>query len=191
MLDARRLHVLRAIGEHRSFTRAAAALVMTQPAVSRQLAALEAEVGVQLVVRGPRHVSLTPAGAALIEEAGAILPAIDAAARRMSAFAASDGGAVRLGAVPSALSSFVPSALQELRAQRPRVQIHVQEGWSEDLARLTARGELDLAIVSAGDAGPAPAGHALLLEPFVVLLSAEHPLARHRRLSLQIGRAHV
>jgi len=59
--DVRRLQVLRAIGEYRSFTRAAAVLVMTQPAVSRQLAALENEVGVQLVTRGPRHVSLTPA----------------------------------------------------------------------------------------------------------------------------------
>ena len=65
---------------------------MTQPAVSRQLAALEAEVGVRLVERGPRHVSLTPAGAALVEEAGTILPAIEAATRRMTGFAAPDGG---------------------------------------------------------------------------------------------------
>src|SRR4051794_18544158 len=71
MIDARRLVVLRAIAEHRSFTRAAQALVMTQPAVSRQLAALEREAGVALVARGPRHVSLTPAGAALVEEADA------------------------------------------------------------------------------------------------------------------------
>lgn len=186
VFDARRLQVLRAIGEHRSFTRAAAALVMTQPAVSRQLASLEAEVGVQLVIRGPRHVSLTPAGAALLEEAGTILPAIDAAARRISGFAASDGGAVRLGAVPSALASFVPTALKELRAQRPRVEIQVEEGWSAELARLTARGELDLAIVSTGSPSPLPAGPTLLQELFVAVMSADHPLARRsKRLSLR------
>lgn len=184
MFDARRLQVLRAIGEYRSFTRAAAALVMTQPAVSRQLAALEAEVGVPLVARGPRHVSITPAGAALLEEAAVILPAIDAAARRMSGFAASDGGAVRLGAVPSALASFVPPALQALREQRPRVEIDVQEGWSADLARLTARGELDLAIVSPGNTAPMPRGHTLLREPFVALLCKDHPLTRRKRLAL-------
>jgi DNA-binding transcriptional LysR family regulator len=182
MLDARRLLVLRAIAEHRSFTRAAQALLMTQPAVSRQLAALEAEVGLSLVARGPRHVSLTPAGAALVEEAEEILPAIDAAERRIKGFAASDGGAVRLGAIPSALAGFVPEALSALRAQRPRVEIQVSEGWSADLIRLTTRGDLDLAVVAAPAGAP---GKLLLREPFVVLLSAEHPLAKRDRLSLR------
>ena len=65
---------------------------MTQPAVSRQLAALEREVGVALVARGPRHVSLTPAGAALAEEAEALLPAIEAAGRRLRGFAPPTAG---------------------------------------------------------------------------------------------------
>jgi DNA-binding transcriptional LysR family regulator len=184
VFDARRLHVLRAIAEHRSFTRAAEALVMTQPAVSRQLAALEAEVGVQLIERGPRHVALTPAGAALVEEAGPILGGIEAAARRMSGFAASDGGAVRLGAVPSALASFVPTALAALRAQRPRVEIRVDEGWSADLARLVARGDLDLAVVSEAGRGTRP-GITLVRERFVALLCEGHPLAGRRRLWLR------
>jgi DNA-binding transcriptional LysR family regulator len=183
-MDARRLRVLRAIAEHRSFTRAAEALVMTQPAVSRQLASLEAEVGAQLVARGPRHVSLTPAGAALAEDAAAILPAIDAAARRVRGLAASDGGAVRLGAVPSALATFVPDALRALRVRRPRVEIRVDEGWSRDLARLAARGDLDLAVVSASGTAPPP-GDRLLREPFVALLPAGLPLARLRRLALR------
>ncbi len=182
MFDARRLQVLRAIAQHRSFRRAAEALVMTQPAVSRQLAALEAEVGVRLVERGPRHVSLTPAGAALVEEAETILPAIEAAARRMTGFAAPDGGAVRLGAVPSALATFVPAALTAVRARRPRVDVQVDEGWSTDLVRLTARGDLDLAVVSAGPG--TPSGDTLLREPYVALLCADHALAARRRLSL-------
>ena len=177
-MDTRRLVVLRAIAEHRSFTRAAEALVMTQPAVSRQLAALEREVGVALVARGPRHVSLTPAGAALAEEAEALLPAIEAAGRRLRGFAARDGGAVRLGAVPSAMAALVPDALRALRAERPRVEIQAHEGWSADLARLTARGDLDLAIVAGGE------GDALLREPFVALLPVGHPLARRTGLAL-------
>ncbi|HTI32189.1 MAG TPA: LysR family transcriptional regulator [Miltoncostaea sp.] len=184
-MDARRLLVLRAIAEHRSFTRAAQQLVMTQPAVSRQLAALEAEVGVQLVIRGPRHVALTPAGAALVEESEGILPAIEAAGRRLWGFAAPDGGAVRLGAVPSALATLVPDALRALRARRPRVEVQVDEGWSADLERLTARGDLDLAVVSAsGGAGPA-GGVRLLREPFVALLPADGAPARRRRLALR------
>jgi DNA-binding transcriptional LysR family regulator len=179
VFDARRLQVLRAIAEHRSFRRAAEALTLTQPAVSRQLATLEAEVGVRLVERGPRHVSLTPAGAALVEEAGTILPAIEAAARRMTGFAAPDGGAVRIGAVPSALATFVPAALTALRERRPRVDIEVEEGWSTDLVRLTASGDLDLAVVS-GTSG----GDTLLREPYVALLCADHALAARKSLAL-------
>jgi DNA-binding transcriptional LysR family regulator len=183
MLDARRLTVLRAIAEHGTFTRAAEALAMTQPAVSRQLSALEAEVGVALVARGPRHVSLTPAGLALLEDAHAILPAIDAATRRLRAFAASDGGAVRLGAVPSAMAAIVPDAVRALRAQRARVEIQLEEGWSTDLIRRTARGDFDLAVVSTME--PIKTSAVLLREPFVALLPADHPLARRRTLALR------
>jgi DNA-binding transcriptional LysR family regulator len=184
VFDARRLVILRAIAEHRSFTKAAEALVMTQPAVSRQLAALETEIGAQLVTRAPRQVSLTPAGAALVEESATILAAVNSADRRLKGFAAADGGAVRLGTVPSAMAAFVPSALRELRGLRPRVEIEVEEGWSPDLVRLTARGDLDLAIVS-GAAAESMRGETLLREPFVALLPASHRLATRRRISMR------
>jgi DNA-binding transcriptional LysR family regulator len=182
--DPRRLAVLRAIAEHRSLTRAAETLAMSQPAVSRQLAALERELGgIELVTRGPRHVSVTPAGAALLEEADAILPAIDAASRRLSGFRSDDGGAVRLGAVPSAMAAFVPDALRALRGERPRAEIAAEEGWSTDLARLIARGNLDIAIISTPASVAMPAD-TLLREPFYAMLPAGHPLGRHAQLEL-------
>jgi DNA-binding transcriptional LysR family regulator len=177
MFDPRRLYVLQAIAEHRSLTRAAAALVMTQPAVSRQLAALEREVGVPLVARNPRRVALTAAGEALVEEAAAILPAVERADRRLRGHAAPDGGAIRLGAVPSAMVGLVPEALEALRAERPRVELRLEEGWSQDLARRTARGDLDLAVV----AGP---GELLVREELVALLPGGHPLADRTALRL-------
>ncbi len=184
MFDARRLRVLAAVADHRSFTRAAETLAMTQPAVSRQIAALEREVGAQLVVRGPRHVALTPAGAALADDAGAIIAAVDAAARRVRGSIGDDGGAIRLGAVPSALAGVVPDALEALRAARPRVDVLVEEGWSADLMRLTSRGDLDAAVIAApAGGGPAP-GDLLVREPFAALLPAGHPLGRRRRLAL-------
>jgi DNA-binding transcriptional LysR family regulator len=182
--DPRRLAVLRAVAAHRSFTAAADALVTTQPAVSRQIAALERELAVQLVVRGPRHVTLTPAGEALVAHAETLLPAIDAAAREMGAYAAPDGGSVRLGAVPSAMASIVPDALVALRARRPRVMIEADEGWTDDLLRRVDRGDLDLAVVS-GPAADEPGDRTLLAaEPFVVLLARGHRLARRTALAL-------
>ena len=182
--DPRRLAVLEAVAEHRSFTAAAEALFTTQPAVSRQIARLEQEVAVQLVIRGPRYVALTPAGEALALHARTLLPAIDAAEREMHSYASPDGGTVRLGAVPSAMASLVPDALAALRKKRPRVRVRLDESWSDELLERIARGELDLAIVSAG-ASDVPAEKALLIsEPFVAVLPAGHRLARRRVLSL-------
>jgi len=182
--DPRRLAVLRAVAEHRSFTAAAEALFTTQPAVSRQIARLEQEVAVQLVIRGPRQVALTPAGEALAAHARTLLPAIDAAQREMHSYASPDGGAVRLGAVPSAMASLVPDALAALRTLRPRALVRLDESWSDDLLERIGRGELDLAIVSAA-ASDVPADRALLMsEPFVAVLPSRHRLARRRVLSL-------
>ncbi len=158
---------------------------MSQPAVSRQLAALEREVGVALVSRGPRFVTLTPAGAALVEEAESLLPAIDAAERRLRGFAAPKGGAVRIGAVPSAMEGIVPTALSELRAARPHVEIEAREGWSADLARQAARGDIDLAVVSQGEGDGTAGGTRLMRERLLALLPARHPRARARRLALR------
>ena len=149
MFDPRRLVVLEAIAEHRSFTKAAEALFTSQPAVSRQIAALERELAASLVVRDARSVVLTAAGEALLEHARTLLPAIDAAAREVAAHGAPDGGSVRLGAVPSAITSFIPAAIEALRADRPRVRVRIDEGWGEDLVVQTSRGTLDLAVVSA------------------------------------------
>lgn len=85
--------------------------------------------------------------------------------------------------VPSALATFVPAALTVLRERRPRIDIQVDEGWSTDLVRLIAGGDLDLAVVSAG-AGT-PSGDMLLRELYVALLCADHALAARRRLSLR------
>jgi DNA-binding transcriptional LysR family regulator len=182
--DPRRLAVLRAVAEHRSFTAAAEALFTTQPAVSRQIARLEQEVAVQLVIRGPRRVALTPAGEALAAHARTLLPAIDAAEREMQSYASPDGGAVRLGAVPSVMTSLVADALTALRTVRPRVVVQLEERWSDDLLERIGHGELDLAVVSAA-ASDVPAENTLLVsEPMVAVLPPRHRLARRRVLNL-------
>src|SRR4051794_41939641 len=78
MLDVRRLRVLREVARRGSFSAAAEALSFTQPAISRQIAALEAEAGTQLVDRRARGVRLTPAGELLLEHADAILDPLSA-----------------------------------------------------------------------------------------------------------------
>jgi DNA-binding transcriptional LysR family regulator len=177
MFDPRRLRVLQAIADHRSFTLAAEELSMTQPAVSRQVAALERELAVTLVLRNARRVALTAAGEALLAHAATILPAITAAAREIENHRAPDGGSVRVGAVPSALAGLVPDALSAFRTRRPRATVRVEEGWGDDLADRTLRGELDLALVSAAATTAAHDRTPLSSEQFHVMLRGDDPLA--------------
>ena len=79
MIEARRLHILRAVADHRTVTAAAAALYLTPSAVSQQLTALEQETGHRLVERGAKGVRLTPAGEILLSHTNAVLAQLERA----------------------------------------------------------------------------------------------------------------
>src|SRR5947208_1882848 len=111
MLDTRRLKVLVEVARHGSFSAAAASLGYTQPAVSRQIATLEAEVGAMLVRRVPQGAVLTDAGRVLVERAEAVLTALDDAETELRALAGLDGGRLRLASFASAAASIVPLAI--------------------------------------------------------------------------------
>ena len=103
MLDVRRLRVLREVARRGSFSAAAQALSFTQPAISRQIAALELEAGAQLVDRRARGVRLTPAGELLLEHADVILDRLAAAENQLEALAE-----VPHTAMPTVESPIVP-----------------------------------------------------------------------------------
>src|SRR3954453_21328485 len=92
MLDVRRLRVLREVAAHGSFSAAADVLAFTQPAVSRQIATLEAEAGTRLVERSARGVRLTQAGELLVGHADAILDRLTAAESQLEALSQLRGG---------------------------------------------------------------------------------------------------
>jgi DNA-binding transcriptional LysR family regulator len=178
-LDVRRLRVLREVATCGSFSAAAESLAFTQPAVSRQIATLEAEAGTRLVDRTARGVRLTPAGELLVEHADVILGRIAAAESQLEALAEVDAGRLRLGTFPTASATLTPLGLAAFAQEYPGVDLRVVEGRSPELLPLVAAGELDLALVP--DTGPdAPADVALehlMDDPFYVALPREHPLA--------------
>src|SRR4051794_41969517 len=110
MLDVRRLQVLRTVAHTGSFSAAAEVLSFTQPAVSRQIATLEAEAGTQLVERGARGIRLTPAGELLVEHADAILDRLAGAENQLDAPAHVQGGRLRLRALPTPHPQLRPPA---------------------------------------------------------------------------------
>ena len=151
MLDVRRLRVLREVAVTGSFSAAAEALAFTQPAVSRQIATLEAEAGARLVERGARGIRLTPAGELLLEHAEVILDRLAAAEHQLDALSGLDGGRLRLGAFPTANATLIPLALTAFDAEYPSVCLSLTECTTGEAGPLLASGELDIAVVS--DAG--------------------------------------
>jgi DNA-binding transcriptional LysR family regulator len=178
-LDVRRLRVLREVAAHGSFSAAAESLAFTQPAVSRQIATLEAEAGTRLVDRTARGVRLTPAGELLVEHAEAILGRLAAAESQLEALAEVDAGRLRLGTFPTASATLTPLAIAAFAREYPGVDLRLVEGRSLEMLPQIAAGELDLAVVPDTDPDP-PADVAfehLMDDPFFVALPREHPLA--------------
>src|SRR5438128_3988294 len=123
MLDVRLLQTFREVAMRGSFSLAAEELGFTQPAISQHLARLERHLGVKVLDRTGRGVSLTPAGEALLAETDAVLASV----RRAEKAAQEAGGVharqLRVGAFPSAASGLVPGAVREARKGRPHPDV--------------------------------------------------------------------
>ena len=186
-LDVRRLRVLREVAAQGSFSAAAEALAFTQPAVSRQIATLEAEAGTRLVDRTARGVRLTLAGELLVEHAEAILGRLAAAESQLEALADVDAGRLRLGTFPTASATLTPLAIAAFAQEYPGVDLRLFEGRSPEMLPLIAAGELDLAIVPDTDPDPHPDVELehVMDDPFFVALPREHPLADQDELRME------
>lgn len=162
------------------FTRASEALHLTQPSLSRQISTLEGELGAALLHRARGHISLTPAGDALLPRAQRILAEADAIREDMDELVGLRRGRVRLGAPPTLCVSLVAEAISAFHAAHPGVDLHLAEAGSRSLADQLAVGLLDIALITASDARPV-AGSTLsrmplLAEELVVVTSAAKPL---------------
>ena len=127
MLDPRRLLTFREVAKRASFSRAAEALALTQPAVSQQVAALEREVGAPLLDRRPGGLSLTETGELLLAHADALSARLTAVDEQLGELRAGRDARLRVGAFPSALATIVPDAIAAHRAAEPDVAFEAGE----------------------------------------------------------------
>jgi DNA-binding transcriptional LysR family regulator len=147
-MELRHLRYFVAVAEELHFRRAAERLHVAQPAVSEQVRKLEDELGVRLLNRTQRSVSLTDAGAALLTEARRVLHQAEVA--RLAARTARDRATsrLRIGYMPTALSADVPRALQRLAGAMPRLETNLEPGTGFELLEAVRSEDLDAAIVS-------------------------------------------
>jgi DNA-binding transcriptional LysR family regulator len=152
------LRYLVAIADVRHFTRAADLVGVAQPTLSRQLKALETELGAELVDRagrdGPR---LTPAGEAVLPLARRMLADLDSARTAVAEIVGLRSGRLRVGATPSLCMGVLADVLRTFHDRYPRLRLELMESGSRPLVRSLVRGELDLALVIVPPTGIDPA----------------------------------
>lgn len=188
MLDVKRLQVLCAVARHGSFSAAADALGYTQPAISRQVATLEAETGATLVRRRPQGTMLTDAGRLLVEHANGVLARLEDAEADLQALLGVRGGRLRMASFASAASSIVPRAIIRFREGHPNVELSVVMADPKDSLPQLRLGELDLALSHdplwmEEEAGGLDLVH-LFDDPMYVALPVGHRFADTESLSL-------
>jgi len=170
-----------AVAERLHFGRAAEALHISQPPLSRAIRALEARLGVALLARTRRRVELTAEGARFLEEARRTLAQLERAVLGVRGMASGEQGRLRIGFVSLADFGVLPGLLKAYKAARPGVALALREMLSPEQAAALAAGELDFGLLLPPVAGAGELEHIVVQrERFVAALPAAHRLARGR-----------
>src|SRR5262245_8513350 len=172
-----------AIVRRGGFTRAGAALHLSQPAISRRIQLLEHELGAPLFERMRTGAVLTDAGHALLPHAEAVLASVRDAGEAVAGTKGPDRGTVTLALVGTLASSSLTGRLRSFRETHPGVDLRLRTALSREVSALVRRGEATLGLRY--DADP----HRELLsvrvhdEPMVAVAAARYPLTRARRVA--------
>lgn len=190
-MELRQIELFVVLARHRSFTGAADALGIAQPALSQQMKRLERELGVRLLDRSTRPVRLTEAGAAFSVRAERILADAALASEEMRELAGAGRRRVVVGALPALAAHWLPPALARFHEAGPRVEIALRQGNTDELFRLLSTGRIDLAVLHAVAGHPGGDGatgrmvmERLFDEELVVVVPPAHPLAARRSVAL-------
>ena len=146
-MDLRQLRSFMAVVELGSVNRAAQKLRVAQPALSRQIALLEREVGVKLLQRHSRGSTATAAGKVLAVHAAAVLETVARAKHELAHLAQATLEPIRLGLPPTVSGLLPPSFVPTVQARFPRVSLQVRDAWTGHLLELLKEGRLDYAVV--------------------------------------------
>lgn len=177
-MDLKHLRCFVAVADELHFGHAALRLEMLPAALGRNIRLLEQELRTALILRTTRHVSLTEAGLALLEDARELVALADASAARIRALGRERSNSLRLGAIDSASAGLIPPLLHDFHERHPDTSIELIEDKTIRLLPQILSGWIDLAIVRPPEGlYPGIELKLLLHETTMVALPAQHPLA--------------
>lgn len=184
-MELRRLRYFEAVERHRHFTRAAEELHVAQSALSHQVRTLERELGIGLLNRTTRSVEPTEAGRLVAARARAIMAESDALLQEIDELHGLTRGRVTIGALLFGGELNIPAMLADFRTAHPQIEVGIREGTVQRMLDMFAEGSIDLSFaLEAEPPGDELDRLALSTEELAVIMSADHPLARRRALSL-------
>ncbi len=180
-MNLRQLRTFLAIADAGGIARAGARLNLSQPAASRQILSLEADLGVKLFDRIGRRIRLTSEGEYLLGRSRRLLMEADSLTEGAQALQKGSAGLLRVGATPQAIESTLAVFLPHYRRRHPGIEVHLVEDGALHLADRLARGDVHLALV--------PSDERFRQQPLfpiyvLAVLSETHRLSRHRTLDI-------
>lgn len=184
-MELRQIKYFIEVAKREHVTDAANVLHVAQSAVSRQIANLEAELGVDLFIREGRTVRLTRIGQIFLEHMERAMNVIDDAKQIVEEYIDPEKGTIHIGFSASLASYILPTAISNFRKEYPHVKFVLNEGNYSDLIDAVIRGEINIAIL-----GPLPAGEEkikssiLFTEDIVALIPSTHHLAKRSAINL-------
>jgi DNA-binding transcriptional LysR family regulator len=181
-IDVPRLRQLALIVRHRSFSKAAESMGISQPALSKNIRSLERSLGVQLLERGRFGAMPTAFGLALVRHADSIDAELRSAAQEIEALRVARGGHTCIGCGPSEATRLLPTALSRLRDTSPGIRVTVLYGLNADLMPMVKHGAVDFALSSIPARCPDPDLKQLRLheDRAAVIARRGHPLHGRR-----------
>ncbi|TDO99593.1 LysR family transcriptional regulator [Marinomonas balearica] len=176
-MEIKQLRYFAAIAELASFTKAAEQLGVAQPAVSMAIKKLESDLGLTLIHRADRNISLTDEGSKLLTHAKKIIQSTDDALLEMQELKGFERGEVRVG-IPSMLGSYYfPPILMAFRNRFPDISLKVIEGGTWQLQKMLENGELDLGVIVAESLPETLDTQRLLQQEMKVVVATDHPFS--------------
>ncbi|MGI9325136.1 MAG: LysR family transcriptional regulator [Pseudomonadales bacterium] len=184
-MNEKELRAFLTVAERGSFTEAGNQLGLTQPAISKRIASLEARLNTTLFDRVGKRVFVTAAGRALQAEAGKVLAAIADAQRTLANLTEQPDGTLSLATSHHIGLHRLAPVLRRLNDAYPTIRLDIRFEDSEDAAELVAKGQVELAIVTLDPNGQSPLhSQPIWHDPLVFMVAPDHPLATRKRIAL-------
>lgn len=178
-LKLQHLRILVTLADLKQVKAVAQAFNVSQPAISKRIAEMEAALGIDLITRAGQGVDFTPFGNVMVDRGREILHQLDHARKDFDTLLSGDAASLSLGVVTTVTPVLIPEAIAAFRARAPNTSVIITEGTADLLFPRLEHGHLDLVVAR----NPAPPeshvlrSTAIASDPLVIVVSRQHPLA--------------